>query len=442
VGEHAAVTPKHVKRVAIVGAGLSGLCCAIRLQELGYGAVVCDASLRVGGRVATEPSDGYRIDRGFQILLTAYPEARRRLDYQRLRLRRFPSGARVFDGRRFLSVPDPIRHPLAALGAWRTGAVGIRDAVAVLPRAISALVRRPESPKFVGRSVAETVARSMRPAFVEGFLRSFFGGVFLDRSLGTDLGQFEFLLRMFAAGSAAVPAGGMAEIPRQLAGSIEAGSFRLGTRVEAVDEGGVTFADGSREAADAVVIATEMGESERLIAGAGGSARGDASSTRPWRGTAMLAFDMPQADAGTGILHLDGEGCGPVNHACFISSVAEGYAPSGRGLIYANVVDDAALRLSDDELEAATLAQMRRWFGDRRIDFWKRRAIVRIPHALPRQHPEDLQRPRPLEVSTRLFRCGDHLSDGSINGAMRGGRLAAEAVVARLGGPQGGGGVP
>jgi predicted NAD/FAD-dependent oxidoreductase len=156
----------------------------------------------------------------------------------------------------------------------------------------------------------------------------------------------------------------------------------------------------------------------------------------------MLAFDMPQADAGTGILHLDGEGCGPVNHACFISSVAEGYAPSGRGLIYANVVDDAALRLSDDELEAATLAQMRRWFGDRRIDFWKRRAIVRIPHALPRQHPEDLQRPRPLEVSTRLFRCGDHLSDGSINGAMRGGRLAAEAVVARLGGPQGGGGVP
>ncbi|MGA1392470.1 MAG: FAD-dependent oxidoreductase, partial [Phycisphaerales bacterium] len=121
------------------------------------------------------------------------------------------------------------------------------------------------------------------------------------------------------------------------------------------------------------------------------------------------------------------------NHACFISSGAESYAPRGRGLFYANVVDDAALRSSDAELEAATLAQMRRWFGDRRIDFWKRRAIVRIPHALPRQHPEDLEGARSLECSARIFRCGDHLSDGSINGAMRGGRLAAEAVVARLG---------
>ena len=97
------------------------------------------------------------------------------------------------------------------------------------------------------------------------------------------------------------------------------------------------------------------------------------------------------------------------------------------------VVDDDALRSSDAELEAATLAQMRRWFGDRRVDFWRPRAIVRIPHALPRQHPEDFSASRSFECSSRLFRCGDHLSDGSINGAMRGGRLAAEAVAASLG---------
>lgn len=409
-------------RIAIVGAGISGLSCALRVQELGGSPVLIDANSRVGGRVATEPSHGFLIDRGFAILLVAYPEARRLLDYERLRLRRFEPGALVWDGRAFRLVPHPLRRPLAAVRAVLSGVVGVRDAAAVLPLAIRAVLRRPAFPRVAGRSVADTIARGMRPTFVESFLRSFFGGVFLDRSLGTDLGQLEFCLSMFAAGAAAVPSGGMAEIPRQMAADLPPGSFRLGSRAVAVDGQGVTLADGGREPADAVVVATEMDECGRLL--------GETTSARPWQSTAMLAFDLPAEEAGRGILLLDGTGEGPINHACFISSVAPNYAPSGRAILYANVVDPEALALGDPDLAARARAQLARWFPTSRVSDWSLRRVVRIARALPRQHPEDLASPRPTQVAPRLFRCGDHLADGSLNGAMRSGRLAADAAVA------------
>ena len=54
-------------KVIIVGAGLSGLCCARRLQEQGIASVVLEAADGVGGRIRTDTVDGFRLDRGFQI---------------------------------------------------------------------------------------------------------------------------------------------------------------------------------------------------------------------------------------------------------------------------------------------------------------------------------------------------------------------------------------
>ncbi len=74
------------KPVVIVGAGLAGLSCARQLLQSGVDVLVLEAQDDVGGRVRTDLVDGFRLDRGFQVLQTAYPEARRQLDYQALRL--------------------------------------------------------------------------------------------------------------------------------------------------------------------------------------------------------------------------------------------------------------------------------------------------------------------------------------------------------------------
>ncbi len=63
--------------VIVVGAGLSGLTCALQLTAAGRSVIVLEASDGVGGRVRTDMVDGFRLDRGFQVLLTGYPAARR-----------------------------------------------------------------------------------------------------------------------------------------------------------------------------------------------------------------------------------------------------------------------------------------------------------------------------------------------------------------------------
>src|SRR3712207_8380541 len=86
-------------RVIIVGAGLAGLTCAKVLRERGAEVVVFEASDGVGGRVRTDASDGFLLDRGFQVYFTSYPVSKRHLDHAKLDFRSFDPGAIIHRGR-------------------------------------------------------------------------------------------------------------------------------------------------------------------------------------------------------------------------------------------------------------------------------------------------------------------------------------------------------
>lgn len=422
-----------MSRVVIVGGGLAGLGCARILQQQGIDWEILEASDAVGGRVRTDVVEGFRLDRGFQVFLTSYREAGEVLDLPTLDLKPFYAGALVHDGGGFARIANPIRHPVAAALSVATRPVTLLDAVRMAPMAVDAARARPVQPGAPEGPVIDLFRRlDLGAGFVDGFLRSFFGGVFLDRSLRTDASIFRFLLSAFARGETTVPAAGMGAIPAQIAAALPADRIHLHTPVAGIRRRGRGFqvqdARGAAWECDAVVVAADMSRAHLLD---------ERIPVRRWQQTttfqyACLRSELP-AELQEPVLLLDGMGTGPVNHAACISSVAPGYAPEGRALVSLNLVDTDWSAESMTSVQARVVVQMERWFGRGAMRGWRLLRTDRIAQALPRQHQDDLRARPGTILDDGIFLAGDHVTEGSIDGALRSGRFAAEAACGWLG---------
>lgn len=407
-------------RVLIVGGGLAGLACAVRLQEAGAQALIVEASDDVGGRVRTDVADGFRLDRGFQVYLDAYPEAGRVLDPVRLDLRPFKPGALVYLDGRLHRVMDVFREPGHAFASALAPIGSLPDKLRVA--ALRWRLSRSTLDDIAGHDDLTTDAYLRRAGFsrriIDVFFRSFYGGVFLERDLQTSSRMFEFTFRMFSRGHATLPARGMQEIPRQLAGRLPADAVRLGTSVTDVQPGRVTLASGERLEGDAVVVATDATTAGRLIPGL-------ATSEPDWRPVTGLYFAAERSPLREAIIALNGTGRGLVNSVCVLSDVAPGYAPPDQALIGVSVLGIPAI----PDLEAQIIAELEPWFGARDVRSWRHLRTDRIARALPGQPPAN----GPLGPGFReidgILVCGDYLTSPSIEGAIVSGCRTAEALL-------------
>ncbi|HJZ57196.1 MAG TPA: NAD(P)/FAD-dependent oxidoreductase, partial [Gemmataceae bacterium] len=377
--------------VLIVGAGLAGLCCGRRLAECGVNFQILEASDGVGGRVQTNLVDGFRLDRGVQVYLTAYPEGRRVLDLGALDLKSFARAALVWVGGKFHRVADPRSEPFAAAKSLFNPVGTARDKLRLVR--LFWEIDRGTLDQQLAKDERLTLDLlrwngKFSPAMIDRLFRPLFGGMFLERNLSTSSRFFRFVFRMLAAGPAAVPALGMQAIPDQIAARLPAESVRLGAKVERVGQREVTLADGETIRTRAVVIATEG----PVAAGLLGGEIADPGS----KGTVTLYFAADRPPVSEPIIMLDGEGQGPVNHAAVVSNVAPAYAPPGKALIAASVVGIRAD--GDGELDRQARLQLASWFGPDVLG-WRLLRVSRIPHALPDQTAGKLD---PWRRSVRL----------------------------------------
>ena len=428
------VTPASASPdVLIVGAGLAGLACAIHLNRAGRSVQVLEASDGVGGRVRTDRVDGFLLDRGFQVLLTAYPEAQAMLDYDALDLRSFAAGTLVQLGDTQVRLGDPFRDPSSIVSSVRAPIGTLRDKARVGWLRLNGARGTLES--VWERNETSTAKRiqalGFSTEFTERFFRPLFTGIQLDPTLATSSRMFDFVFRMLAKGNNAVPALGIQAIPDQLATKIVPGSVRLHTRVASISPGQVTLLDGGVERATSIVVATDGPQAARLL---GGRVAEPGSNA-----VACLYFAADDSPLDEPILLLNGNGPdlasggGPINNLCVPSMLSAAYAPARRHLISASVVAPRPAGVEREVwhrmLDETGRAQLRHWFGSA-VDGWTTLPTAEIPHAQPTQ---TTLRPaaRPVDLGDGLYVCGDHRDQASIQGALVSGRRTAEAILAK-----------
>jgi phytoene dehydrogenase-like protein len=403
--------------VVIVGAGLAGLSAAREIQRHGLSVIVLDSSDAVGGRVRTDIVDGFQLDRGFQVMLTAYPELQSQVDMRALDLRPFDPGALVWRNGKGHAVSDPFRKPqtLATTAFAPIGSVFDKARIVVLRARV---MRRKPAVLLGGQDVSTDVALrafGFSTKIINRFFRPLFGGIQLDPHLATSRRMFDVIFRSLSEGQSVLPSRGMHALPLQMASRLSEGTIHLNTRVNTVEGAKVTLASGESITARAVVVATDGPTASSLL--------GIPIVESRKVGCVYFSADAPPTKEKYVV--LDGTGNGPVLNVAVISNVAPSYAPADKHLIVA-----ALPGVTDGDLEAMSRQQLRSWWGPQ-VDSWKHLRTYVINHGGPVQKPPFSPKQR-VDLGNGLFVCGDHRDTGSIQGAMFSGRRCGEAVVRSL----------
>ncbi|GAA4835219.1 NAD(P)/FAD-dependent oxidoreductase [Kitasatospora terrestris] len=406
--------------VVVVGAGLAGLACALDLAAAGRQVRLLEASDGVGGRMRTDLVDGFRLDRGFQVFNTAYPQVRRRLDVRALRLHRFTPGFVLTGSHGRFRFVDPLRRPDLAADLLPGRMLPPRDVVAL--GVLGARDRLlPASLLRGGRDVSTVAAlrgAGVSLQTVDGVLRPFLAGIFLEDTLTTSSRVFHFYWRSMMRGSLTLPEAGIGAVPAQLAAQLPPGTLELEARVAGVGEDGVQLEGGREIGARCVVVATDPRTAGALLPGL------PVPALRAVTTFYHAAERSPRAEP---MLLVDSDR--RLLNSVVLSEVVPGCAPPGLSLVSTSVLgtgaDEGAVRARLGELYGCDTSG------------WRSLAAYRIPGALPA-----MPAPHPLSRSSRWapgrYVCGDHRATGSVQGALASGARAAREVLADLASASGG----
>lgn len=368
-------------KVIVIGAGLAGLSAAITLQDAGVEVEVHESSDRIGGRVATDVIDGFRCDRGFQLINVRYPEIRRLGIIDELDFIAAKPTIDVAVGDQRYALGDPRSHPFSAF----TAATGkFSEKVGFL----AYLAQRSRA----GTSVED----EMQPLglLYSRVLKPFLMGVFLTAPSHVDAISGKEIVRSFITGKPGLPSQGAGTLATVLGARVR--NIEVNSRIDSI----------SQFTGRKVIVATDLTTAAQLL---------DIPSVPQLASSTTWYHEVPNDMTQSQRLLIDGQARGPVVNSIAISKMVPTYAPDGRTL------------LSSTTVEVASESEVRRHLAlmwGTSTSNWSLIAKYEIPKSLP-IFGVGSTGAQSARFSENVFIAGDYRSAPSQNGAMLSGRLAA-----------------
>ncbi len=402
--------------IHIIGGGISGLIAARVLEEHGLSATIIEATDRLGGRVKTDVVDGYNLDHGFQVLLTAYPAAKKYLDFDALELQEFLPGSAIFKNGKQKIIGDPLRNLSLLLPTLFSGIGTVNDKLKIL-----ALNRRLKK-KSIQNIFAEKEQTThvylenigFSEAIITNFFTPFFSGIFLENKLDTSSRMFEFVYKMFGEGNAALPKDGIQAIPKQLFEKLKSTTIIFNTKVKSVENGSIKLESGETLKSNFTIIATQ----------ASGLVSNLKNQATLWKSCDTLYFEVAKREIKKPLIGLIAMHNALINNIFYHTSLQTS-ATATKELLSVTVIDRQ--NLTNKQLVTGVQKELKELCNIDSCTFIKQ---YNIPMALP--NLQDIQYemlPSETRLTETIFLAGDTQLNGSLNAAMIAGERAALEVI-------------
>lgn len=402
--------------IHIIGGGISGLIAARVLEEHGLSATIIEATDRLGGRVKTDVVDGYNLDHGFQVLLTAYPATKKYLDFDALALQEFLPGSAIFKNGKQKIIGDPLRNLSLLLPTLVSGIGTVNDKLKIL--ALNRRLKKKSIQNIFAEKEQTTISYleniGFSEAIITDFFIPFFSGIFLENKLETSSRMFEFVYKMFGEGNAALPKDGIQAIPKQLFEKLKSTTIIFNTKVKSVENDNIKLESGETLKSNFTIIATQ----------ASGLVSNLKNQATLWKSCDTLYFEVAKREIRKPLIGLIAAPNALINNIFYHTSLQTS-ATATKELLSVTVVNRQ--NLTNKQLVAKVQKELKELCNIDSCTFIKQ---YNIPMALPKL--QDIQYemlPSETRLTETIFLAGDTQLNGSLNAAMIAGERAALEVI-------------